>query len=257
MLKLTRTLIVVGAFAMLPGANAAAQSKPNPAARPHPVIAGQQGETARAVPRPQQDAPSQDAAFVPDLNGAGATAVGQNGVHPAVGSWFGRAIQVCPQGVAPSACAFGLQAPALFMTPTLTADGIFLGNDTFSLEGPPFGPHTTAHGSWVATSSTEFTADYVFMVGTFPPVADHFVAVRFQWRAQVIDADTAVGYVNAWFMPEIPLKWTPLAANEFPSYPAEAAAALKPPTAFIKDPTLCSTDPCPLVFKFTIKRITQ
>lgn len=257
MLKMTRTLIVVGVVALLPVAHAAAQSNPKQAAqRPHATDASGQATAARAVPR--QGAPSQADAFVPDLTNAGA-AVGQSGVHPAVGSWFGRAIQICPQGVAPSACAFGLQAPALFMTPTLTADGLFLGNDTFSLEGPPFGPHTTAHGSWVATSSTEFNADYLFMVGTFPPVANQFVAVRFQWRGQVIDADTAVGYVNAWFMPEIPLKWTPLAANEFPSYPPEALAALKPPTAFIKDPNTCpdKDSNCPLVFKFTIKRVTQ
>jgi hypothetical protein len=42
--------------------------------------------------------------------------------HPAVGSYFGRATQVC---------APGAPCPqiALFMTPTLTGDGIFIGSE--------------------------------------------------------------------------------------------------------------------------------
>lgn len=83
--------------------------------------------------------------------------------HPAVGSWFGKAIRLCLSGAVPSACVGGQPAIALFMTPTLTGDGRFLGNDSLALGSAPFGPHTTAHGTWVPTSSTEFIADYVFM----------------------------------------------------------------------------------------------
>ncbi len=248
MLKLTRRLIVAGTIALLfAGVVVAAQDRPRPTTPTTPA--------GPAVPR--HDAPEiqsqAEGAFVPDLNGGGAGA--QNGAHPVIGSWFGRAIQVCPQGVAPSACAFGLQAPSLFMTPTLNADGNFLGNDTFAISGPPFGPHTTAHGSWIGTGATTFTADYVFMVPSWPPKDNTFVPVRFQWQGQVIDAETAVGYVNAWFLKAVPLQWVALGDNEFPSFPSQATAALKPPTPFYKDPTLCPADPCPLVFKFTIKRV--
>jgi hypothetical protein len=177
--------------------------------------------------------------------------------HPAVGSWFGKAIQVCPQGVAPSACASGQPANALFMTPTLTADGLFIGNDSFTLLSAPFGPHTTAHGSWSPTTSTEFTAEYVFMTVTFPPVARTISGYRFRWAAQVISADTAVGYVNLYILPAVPVTWTPLLSNEFPVFPDEAARFVTPPEGVVKDPTLCRTDDCPLVFKFTIKRVTK
>lgn len=177
--------------------------------------------------------------------------------HPAVGSWFGRAVQVCPAGVAPSACSGGQPASALFMTPTLTADGIFLGNDSFALLGAPFGPHTTAHGSWVPTSPTDFTAEYVFMSPTFPPVADTVSGFRFRWLAQVISADTAVGYVNLYILPAVPVTWTPLQQDEFPSFPGEASGFVSPPAGVVKDPSTCLASGCPLVFKFTIKRVTR
>ena len=118
----------------------------------------------------------------------------QHGRFPAVESWFGKAIQVCPQGMAPSACAGGEPANALFMTPTLTAEGLFIGNDSFTLLSAPFGPHTTAHGSWTPTSSTEFTAEYVFMTITYPPEARTISGYRFRWAAEGINANTAVGY---------------------------------------------------------------
>jgi hypothetical protein len=177
--------------------------------------------------------------------------------HPAVGSWFGKAIQLCQQGVAPSACAGGQPANALFMTPTLTADGLFLGNDSFALLPAPFGPHTTAHGSWAPISATEFSAEYVFMTPTFPPVANNVTGYRFRWFAQVINADTAVGYVNLYTLPNVPLTWTPLGPDEFPYFPPEAYPFVTPPTGIVKDPTTCWTTGCPLVFKFTIKRVTR
>src|SRR5262249_61545332 len=89
--------------------------------------------------------------------------------HAAVGSYFGKAIELCATGVAPSACAFGNPALALMMTPTLYSDGMFIGNDSFAIGQAPFGPHTTAHGQWIATSATEFTADYTFMLNAYPP----------------------------------------------------------------------------------------
>jgi hypothetical protein len=153
--------------------------------------------------------------------------------HPAVGSWFGKAIQVCPQGVAPSACASGQPANALFMTPTLTADGLFIGNDSFTLLAAPFGPHTTAHGTWTPTSPTEFTAEYVFMTVTFPPEDKTVSGYRFRWGAQVISADTAVGYVNLYTLSAVPLTWTPLQPNEFPVFPSEARGFVTPPVGVV------------------------
>lgn len=251
--KKMRRLIGAGSVALLlTTAVVAAQDRPRPTTPAAP--------TGAAVPRHEAPAvqSQSEGAFVPDLNGGGGAAT-QGGLHPVIGSWFGRAIQICPQGVAASACAFGLQAPTLFMTPTLNADGNFLGNDTFAISGPPFGPHTTAHGSWIGTSSTEFAADYVFMVPVWPPKDNAFVPVRFQWRGQVIDAETAVGYVNAWFLDDVPLQWVALGDSEFPAIPSGATAALKPPTGFFKDPTQCpdKDSHCPLVFKFTIKRVHQ
>jgi len=176
--------------------------------------------------------------------------------HAAVGSYFGKAIQLCPKGVAPSACLKGQPAVALFMTPTLTADGTFIGNDSFTLGGPPFGPHTTAHGHWIATSPTEFTVDYVFMLNAFPPQGDGAIqALRFRWAGIVQDANTLVGWVNLYFSKPITLDWANLLLNDFPTLPSATTPVIVPPTQFIKDPTLCMTSDCPLVFKFTVKRI--
>jgi hypothetical protein len=178
--------------------------------------------------------------------------------HPAVGSWFGKAIQVCPQGVAPSACATGHPALALHMMPTLTADGLFFGDDSSSIIEPPYGPHTTAYGTWVPTSPTEFTAEYFFMTRTYPPTAASTSSgVRARWSAQVISADTAIGWVNAYFLDPTPVTWTPLLENEFPAFPSGALPFVAPPAAFIKEPNQCLTTGCPLVFKFTLKRIIR
>ena len=70
--------------------------------------------------------------------------------HPAVGSWFGKAVQLTD----------GSPGIVLTMSPTLTGTGSFLGNDFLALAGPPFGPHTTAHGRWDPTGRTSITAAY-------------------------------------------------------------------------------------------------
>ncbi len=180
--------------------------------------------------------------------------------HPAVGSYFGKAIQVCPSGVSPSACANGQPAAALLMTPTLLSDGLFIADDSFTMLGPPFGPHATAHGTWTPTSRTEFTAEYVFMTNPYPPVVGGvFVSgVRARWLATVVDADTIVGWVNAYFLNSVPVTWERLVLErDFPVFPPQASGFVTPPGDFIKDPSLCRTAGCPQVFKFTLKRIRK
>lgn len=178
-----------------------------------------------------------------------ANAHGKTLNHPAVGSYFGRAVQVC---------APGAPCPqiALFMTPTLTGDGLFLGNDSLTLGDAPFGPHTTAHGQWVPTSKTGFVADYTFMLPPTPPTPTPTVsALRFRWLANVIDADTIVGFVNIYFFPPIPVQWESLGANQFPGLPSEASGVITSPAGVVTDPATCATLGCPLVFKFTVKRV--
>ena len=174
--------------------------------------------------------------------------------HPAVGSWFGKAIQVCTS-VAPSACSGGRPAVVLFMTPTLLSDGLFVADDSLTIGAAPFGPHTTAHGQWAPTSSTDFIADYMFMLRTFPPDLDYISALRARWQGQVISADTIVGWVNAYVQPNMALSWMPLLEREYPAFPREAIGSVTPPTRFLTDPALCRTAGCPLIFKFTIKRV--
>ncbi|RPJ84953.1 MAG: hypothetical protein EHM13_02600 [Acidobacteria bacterium] len=193
------------------------------------------------------------------LRGAAQTTLSTTG-HPAVGSYYGLAVQVCPSGVAPSACVDGRPAAALLMTPTLVSDGLFVADDSLALLGAPFGPHTTAHGSWVPTSGTEFSAEYVFMTNPFPPMASGVSAsgLRARWQGKVVDADTLVGWVNAYFLNPVPVRWTRLILEEdFPTLPPEAAPFYTAPGGFIKEPSLCRTDGCPQVFKFTLKRIRQ
>ncbi len=182
--------------------------------------------------------------------------------HPAVGSYYGKAVQVCPAGVAPSACFFGTPAASLLMTLSLTADGQFIGIDSTTLLSPPVGPHGEAHGSWVATSPTGFTAEYVFLAPQNPPpVKGVFAAgVRARWQAQATDADTLNGWVNAYFLGPVPVEWQRLALDEeFPTLPSEAAPYYAPggDAPFYKNPSLCLTAGCPLVFKFTVKRIRR
>lgn len=174
--------------------------------------------------------------------------------HKAAGSWFGRAVQVCVQGVGPAACtgSDGLAAQALLMTPTLTTDGMFLGNDTLSFQAP----HLTAHGMWRATSRTGFEADYAFANSRLPGYRENTVsAIRFRWKGEVFDDNTLVGYVNAYFTKSIPIWWQRLEPDEFPGFPSEALPIVTSPSGFVTDPGTCRTDGCPLVFKFTIKRV--
>jgi hypothetical protein len=182
--------------------------------------------------------------------------------HPAVGSYYGKAVQVCAPGVAPSACFLGTPAASLLMTLSLTADGQFIGIDSTTLLSPPFGPHGEAHGSWVPTSLTEFTAEYVFLSpANPPPISGVFAAgVRARWQAKAVDADTLVGWVNAYFLDPVPVVWTRLVLDDdFPTLPPEAAPYYAPAgdVGFIKDPSLCRTSGCPQVFKFTVKRIRR
>ena len=165
------------------------------------------------------------------------------------------ATELCPAGVAPAACSFVGPALALFMTPTLAADGTFLGNDSFAVGTAPFGPHTTAHGQWIALDATNFQADYVFMLNTYPPNTSAPISgIRFRWLGFVADKNTLNGWVNMYFQPPMNPSWSALIGNEFPSLPPQASGLVTPPTGFIKDPTLCLTAGCPLVFKFTVKR---
>lgn len=170
--------------------------------------------------------------------------------HPAIGSWLGKAVQLC---ATPATC----QNVALLMTPTLTQDQQFLGNDSLALGGPPFGPHTTAHGRWIPTSENAIVADYVFMLPgtTSPPTVS---VLRFRWHAQVVDFETMTGYVNIFFGPNVPAAWENLTSSQFPTIPNEASFALVPPVSFYTDPAGCSSGPpaCPLIFKFTLKRVS-
>ena len=172
--------------------------------------------------------------------------------HPAIGSWFGRAVELCAPGDATCPKA------ALFMTPTITSDGNFIGNDSLTLAGPPFGPHTTAHGHWVATSGTDVVVDYVFMLpGTDATTVN---ALRFRWQASVNSYNTMVGFVNIYFGPPIPVKWEALATGSFPSFPDELQIPLISPAKFYTDAAQCPAGPasgCPLIFKFQIQRVIQ
>ena len=171
--------------------------------------------------------------------------------HPSVGSWFGRAVQLCATGDA--TCP----KVALYMTPTITGEGIFIGNDSLTLGGAPFGPHTTAHGKWISTSGTDIIVDYVFMLpGTD---ATSINALRFRWQASVTSPNTMQGYVNIFFGPPIPVAWEVIAPNTYPTLPAATVPTLTPPAKFYTDPATCAGGPpaCPFIFKLTVQRITQ
>ena len=176
---------------------------------------------------------------------------------PGIGSFFGKAIELCPVGVSPAACSSAGPALGLWMTPTLMADGGFSGDDSFAVGSAPFGPHTAAHGQWFPTSATEFTADYTFLLNTFPPIkgTTSITALRFRWSGFVADKNTLQGWVNLYFNPGMVPSWSELLGDQFPVLPPEAAGVVTPPTGFVKDPSLCRTSGCPLVFKFTVKRV--
>jgi hypothetical protein len=177
--------------------------------------------------------------------------------HKAVGSWFGRAVQVCEQGLSAAVCVGkGRRAEVLLMTPTLTSDGLFVADDTLALANN----HLTAHGQWRATSHTEFLADYMFVLPRIPGFgANTLGALRARWQGFVLDDNTLVGHVNAFVTPDVPVWWTRLAENEFPGFPTEALPLVTAPSGFILQPQRCAdpgTPGCPLVFKFTVKRVT-
>jgi hypothetical protein len=177
--------------------------------------------------------------------------------HRAVGSWFGRAVQLCDNGVGPSVCVgTGRPADVLFMTPTLMPDGLFIADDTLIFRVD----HTTAHGRWKALSESEFLADYVFILPTVPGTPPGSLAgLRARWQGQVLDDDTLVGHVNAFFTAGIPNIWQRLADDEFPAIPDQALPLVTAPSGFTLTPQRCAnpgTPGCPLVFKFTLKRIT-
>jgi hypothetical protein len=173
--------------------------------------------------------------------------------HPAIGSWMGEAVQLCATLTDPSCYQV-----TLLMTPTISSDGGFVAGDTLELGGPPFGPHTTAHGHWIPTSSTDIIADYVFMLpGTTTPLAVN--ALRFRWVASAINYNTITGYVNAFFGPAIPIPWQNIKPSAAPTLPTQIVAPLTAPVLFYTDPAQCPGGPpaCPLIFKFQIQRITQ
>ena len=176
--------------------------------------------------------------------------------HQAVGSWFGFAFQVCQAGVAPAACFDGQPAGSLIMTPTLTSDGLFIADDSLTLQGAPFGPHTTAHGAWVPSSPTNFIADYVFINNSYPPVQDTVAVARCRWLAQVVGANDITGYVIVYSIPTVPIIWTNLSNDGFPTFPNEALSVVTPPDTFYSDPSECKQgQTCPRIFKFHIKRV--
>lgn len=149
--------------------------------------------------------------------------------HPAVGSWFGQAVQLCATLKDPSCYQV-----TLFMTPTLLSDGGFVAGDTLELGGPPFGPHTTAHGQWIATSPTDLIADYVFILNG--STTGTMSVLRFRWLASAIAEDTMTGYVNAIFGPDVPLVWQNITPSQSPTLPSQATPALTPPVLFYTDP---------------------
>jgi hypothetical protein len=175
--------------------------------------------------------------------------------HPTVGSWVGKAVQICPEPL--SSCAKG----AIMMTPTVNGDGTFTANDTLELIPPPFGTHTTAHGFWEPTGPKTMVADYVFVNPTlawttFPTTT----ITRLRWGSETIEDDnTMVGYVNVYTAALIPTVWESLGPNQFPTVPKEGYDVVKIPAKdIVKDPKDCTTVPqsaCPLVFKFKILRL--
>jgi hypothetical protein len=176
--------------------------------------------------------------------------------HKAVGSWFGKAVQVCEPGLSPSVCVgAGRPADTLLMTPTLTPDGLFIADDSLTFNKH----HLTAHGQWRGTSATEFVADYMFVLSNIPGTpAGSLAGLRARWQGRVLDDNTLVGYVNAVFTAGIPMVWSRLGDNEFPAIAPQMEPMFTPPASFTLQPQRCANPGfpgCPLVFKFTIKRI--
>ena len=80
-------------------------------------------------------------------------------------------------------------------------------------------------------------------------------ALLFRLQGDVIDPNTIVGHVNIYFFAPIPVQWQSLGALEFPTFPAEATGIVTSPSGVVTDPSTCTVPGCPLVFKFTVKRV--
>jgi hypothetical protein len=140
------------------------------------------------------------------------------------------------RGVAPAACAFGRPAEVLLITPTLTPDGLFVADDTLTLQSD----HLTAHGQSRAVNGTEFLADYMFLLKPLPGFAANTVSgLRARGEGQVVDDNTLVGWVNACLTPAVPVAWTRRAEHEFPGFPPEGVPLVTAPSRFVRAPSSC------------------
>ncbi len=178
--------------------------------------------------------------------------------HPALGSWFGRAVPIGPCTPGSAGC---LLPPDLFMVLNIADDGSFIGNDSLT-----FGAlHTTAHGQWIPLSRTQISANYVVLAGsssfaaskasadgTLPVTTPFLGAFRMRWLADSIDLTHMEGFVNVYFFPfnvagsVDQTTWVPT---------PDPLMNLGP---FITDKNLSQCDPtkgCLGVFKFKIRRV--
>ncbi len=186
----------------------------------------------------------------------GAQGLGLRENHPAVGAWFGKAVEDCIGDPESNCAGLGLPAVTIFMTPSFYEDGNFLGNDSLALASAPFGPHTTAHGQWNPTSRKGLVADIVFMLNPFPPTTIPSTgAVHIKYSATVTSPDEMVGYVNLYFAPPLELAWQQLSPGQFPTLPEAANAVLASPDEVFTAQSQCTSAGCPLVFRFRVRRV--
>lgn len=178
------------------------------------------------------------------------------GSHPAVGAWFGMAMEDCIGDPATNCAGLGIPALTFFMTESFFADGNFLGNDSWAVGGPPFGPHTTAHGRWVQTSPDGLVADAVFLLPA--PISSAISGVHIKYSATVISPMEMVGYVNLYItFPPLPLAWQQLGPGEFPTLSNTAKDLAVAPEGIFTAQSQCTAQGCPLVFRFTAQRATS
>ena len=174
--------------------------------------------------------------------------------HPALGSWFGRAVPIGPCTPGTAGCQL---PPELFMVLNIADDGNFIGNDSLT-----FGAlHTTAHGRWAPTSRTQITANYVVLAGG-PSSASgsavttpFFGAYRMRWLANSVDSDDMTGFVNVWFFPFVTSSGV---ANIDSTTWVPKPDPLADLGTFITDKNLSQCDPtkgCVGVFTFKIRRV--
>ncbi len=176
--------------------------------------------------------------------------------HPALGAWFGKAVESCVGDPATNCAGLGLPALSLFMTPSFYADGNLIVNDSLAIGGAPFGPHTTAHGQWIPTGQNELVADMVFMLPA--PVTGSVSAIHIRYSAAVIPPNTMVGYVNIYVsFPPLPLSLEVLGPDDFPTLPSTATDLVISPNNVYTDQNQCTVMGCPLVFKFKVLRVVS